>query len=395
MSADPDRTKPGPLEGVRVLDLTRLLPGAYATGLLGDLGADVIKLEQPGIGDPMRVYQPQIGEASAFTWIVDRNKRSIAIDLRKPRGVEVLLRLATDADVLVEGFRPGVADRLGVGYEAVSAVNPALVYCSISGFGADGPMSREAGHDINYAGRTGLLSVTGVDGRPAVPGLTVADLAGGSLMGVAGLLAALVHAQRTGEGDHVDVSMTDGTFSLMALMLGAYFVEGREPGIGTELLNGRYPCYNVYACADGRYLTVGPLEEKFWRELCEAVGRTDLIPTQFDPAAISTWRDLFLGRSRDEWLKALEGRDTCVGPLNNLSEAVDDPQLVHRAMVTSQEHPTAGSVRQVGTPIKLRRRHAGLRCPAPALGDSTNAVLAEGGYTPDEIEDLRREGVAA
>jgi crotonobetainyl-CoA:carnitine CoA-transferase CaiB-like acyl-CoA transferase len=395
MSTRPASSAPGPLEGVRVLDLCRLLPGAYATGLLGDLGAEVIKVEQPGVGDPMRVYEPRIGEASAFTWVVDRNKRSIALDLSVPRGVEVLLRLATGADVLVESFRPGVADRLGVGYAAVSSMSPALVYCSISGYGADGPSAFEAGHDINYTGRAGMLSVTGVDGRPAVPGVTFADLAGGSLMGVAGLLAALVHAQRTGRGDHVDVSMTDGAFSLLSLLLGAYFVEGREPGIGTELLNGRYPCYNVYACADGRYLTVGALEEKFWRELCDALGRPDLVPTQFDGRALPVWHELFLERSRAEWLEMLDGRDTCVGPLNDLSEAVDDPQLVHRGMITEQEHPTVGRVRQVGTPIRFRDRATSIRSPAPTLGGSTTALLAEAGYGPEEIEELLSAGVAA
>jgi crotonobetainyl-CoA:carnitine CoA-transferase CaiB-like acyl-CoA transferase len=388
-------TTAGPLEGIRVLDLCRLLPGAFATGLLGDMGAEVIKVEQPGIGDPMRVYEPRVGDASAFTWVTDRGKRSIALNLRDPRGVEAVRRLAESMDVVVESFRPGVADRLGVGYPDLQAVNPALVYCSISGYGADGPLTSEAGHDINYVGRAGLLSFTGAGGRPAVPGVTIADLAGGSLMGLTGLLAALVRAQRSGQGDHVDISMTDGAFALQALTLGAYFVENRDPGIETELLNGGYPCYNLYECADGRHLTVGPLEEVFWTELCDAVERPDLLPTQFDRAAVATWRELFAQRPRDEWLTAFAGRDVCVGPLNTLSEAVADPQLVHRSMLTEQEHATAGLFPQLGTPVKFRETHAGPRAPAQALGQSTAAVLAEAGYTAEEVERLLSDGVAA
>lgn len=384
----------GPLAGIRVLDLTRLLPGAFATGLLGDLGAEVLKVEQPGVGDPMRVYEPRIGDASAFTWVTDRNKRSIALNLRDPRGIEALLRLAAGVDVLVEGFRPGVTDRLGVGYEAVRAVNPAIVYCSITGYGADGPLATEAGHDVNYVGRAGLLSVTGVDGRPAIPGVQVGDLAGGSLLGVAGLLAALVRAQRTGEGDHVDVSMTDGAFALHAVLLGAFFAEGRVPAIAGEMLNGRNPCYALYECADARYLTVGALEPPFWRALCETVGRPDLLSTQFDPAALPVWRELFLGRPRDEWLALFDGRDACVGPLNDLGEAVEDPQLRHRGMVLELEHPTAGPTPQLGTPIKLRERPAGVRSPAPVLGDSTRVLLAEVGYAPDAVDALIADGVA-
>jgi crotonobetainyl-CoA:carnitine CoA-transferase CaiB-like acyl-CoA transferase len=390
-----DAAATGPLAGVRVLDLCRLLPGAFATGLLVDLGADVLKVEQPGIGDPMRVYEPRIGDASAFTWITDRNKRSIALNLRDPRGAEILLRLAADADVLVESFRPGVVDRLGVGYEAARAFNPQLVYCSISGYGSDGPLAPEAGHDLNYVGRAGLLSVTGVGDRPAIPGVPVGDLAGGSLLGLAGLLAALVQAQRTGEGDHVDISMTDGAFALNALLLGAFFVDGRPPGIESELLNGRFPCYAIYECADGRHVTVGALEQPFWRTLCEAVGRPDLIPTQMDPDALPEWRTLFASRPRDEWLAIVAGRDACLGPVNDLADAVADPQLLHRGMVVELEHPEAGPTPQLGTPIKLREHPASIRCPAPALGASTRSVLEALGYGPGVVDGLVSDGVVA
>jgi crotonobetainyl-CoA:carnitine CoA-transferase CaiB-like acyl-CoA transferase len=360
----------GPLAGLRVLDLSRLLPGAYATGLLGDLGAEVIKVEQPG-GDPMRHFSPRLHGTSAFAWVTDRNKRSIVLNLRDPRGVDAFLRLAAGADAVVESYRPGVADRLGVGYDAVRAVNPGAVYVSISGYGADGPLVREAGHDVNYLGRAGVLSVTG-----AIPGVQVADLAGGSLMALTGLLAALVHAQRTGEGDHVDVSMTDGSFSLLAMSLGPYFADGRVPAAGSELLNGGVPCYGLYDCADGRQVTVGALERPFWEALCEGVGRPDLVDTQFDPDARDTWRELWRTRSRDDWLARLAGRDACVGPVNDLAEAVREPQLVHRGMVRGD---------QVGPPLKLRNHEPGPPAPAPALGESTRALLTEAGLDADAL----------
>jgi alpha-methylacyl-CoA racemase len=386
---------PGPLEGLRVLDLCRLLPGAYATSVLADLGADVVKVEQPGVGDPMRAYPPRIGSSSGYTWVTDRNKRSIALNLREPRGVEAALRLAAGCDAVVESFRPGVLDRLGLGYEALRAANPAVVLCSISGYGADGPLAQAAGHDLNYVGRAGVLSVTGVDGRPAIPGVQVGDLAGGSLMGLAGLLAALWRAARTGEGDHVDVAMADGAFAMMALDVGAHVAGGPVPAAGEGLLNGGVPCYQVYRCADGRHLTVGALEPPFWRALCEALGREDLLDTHMDPAAIPVWRELFASRPRDAWLELLDGVDCCVGPVNDLAEAMRDPQLRHRGMVAEQRHPTEGPRPQLGTPIHLRERPASLRTVAPELGEHTRELLREAGYDEAEVDELIAGGVAA
>jgi crotonobetainyl-CoA:carnitine CoA-transferase CaiB-like acyl-CoA transferase len=373
----------GPLEGIKVLDLTRLLPGAFATALLADLGADVLKVEQPGIGDPMRAYDPRVGDSSAFSWIADRNKRSIALNLRDPRGVEAIHRLAADADVLIEGFRPGVAERLGVGYDALRVLTPRLVYCSLSGYGAGGPLERAAGHDINYLGRAGVL-----DGAP--PRVQVGDLSG-SLMAVSGLLAALVRAQRTGEGDHVDVSITDAAFALHSIHLGAQFAGGAP----SDLLSGDYPCYRAYACADGKRLSVGALEPQFWLQLCTALNRPDLVETQYDPAAVELWAKLFAGRSRDAWLALLAGRDTCVGPVNDLAEATADPQLAHREMVVELEHPELGTLKQVGLPIKLRERPGSVRTPAPVLGAATRERLAAVGYAEAEIEQLLADGVAA
>ena len=386
----------GLLDGIRVLDLSRLLPGGFGTGLLSDLGAEVVKVEQPGLGDYMRWLEPRLGDESAASWVVDRGKRSIGVDLKSPRGVEVVRRLARTADAFVESFRPGVVDRLGVGYEALRAENPRLVYCSISGYGQDGPLRSVAGHDLNYVGRAGILSVTGArDGRPAIPGVQVGDLGGGALLGAVGLLAALVRAGRTGEGEHVDVSMTDGAFALLSVHLGDHFATGLVPGPERMLLNGAYPCYNVYACADGRHLTVGALEPQFFEALCEVVGRADLVPTRLDPEALPVWRALFLTRPRDAWLASFEGTDACVGPVNDLAEAIDDPQLRHRQMVVEAQHPTVGSTRQVGTPFKLREHPAAIGGPPPRLGEGTRSLLTEAGYPDAEIDDLLELGVVS
>ena len=386
----------GLLDGIRVLDLSRLLPGGFGTGLLADLGAEVIKVEQPVVGDYMRWLDPKLGDESAASWVVDRGKRSIGVDLKSPRGVEVVRRLARTADAFVESFRPGVADRLGVGYEALRAERPGLVYCSISGYGQTGPLRLEAGHDLNYIGRAGLLSITGPhEGLPGIPGVQVADLGGGALLALVGLLAALVRAARTGEGEHIDMSMTDGAFALLSVHLGDYFATGIVPERERMLLNGRNPSYNVYACSDGKYLTVGALEEKFFAVVCEVVGRPDLASTALDPDALPVWRELFLTRTRDEWLEAFTGLEACVGPVNDFAEANDDLQLRHRQMVVESEHPTEGAVRQVAPPFKLREHPAAIGGPPPRLGEGTRDFLAEAGYSAAEIESLLDDGVVA
>jgi crotonobetainyl-CoA:carnitine CoA-transferase CaiB-like acyl-CoA transferase len=386
----------GALDGVRILDLSRLLPGGFGTGLLADLGAEVIKIEQPGIGDYMRWMEPKVGDESAASWVTDRGKRSVGVDLKSPRGVEVVRRLARTADAVVESFRPGVVDRLGVGYDALREENPRLVYCSISGYGQDGPLRREPGHDLNYVGRAGILSVTGAhNGLPAIPGVQVADLGGGALLALVGLLAALVRAGRTGEGEYVDVSMTDGAFALLSVHLGDYFATGLVPERERMQLNGGYPSYNVYACADGKHLTVGALEPQFFEALCEVVGRQDLVSTRLEPEAVPVWRDIFLTRSRDEWLDLCEGTEACVGPVNDFAEASDDPQLRHRRMVVDVEHPRAGVFRQVAPPVKLREHPAEIGGPPPRLGEGTREFLLEAGYRGEEIEDLIRQGIVS
>jgi crotonobetainyl-CoA:carnitine CoA-transferase CaiB-like acyl-CoA transferase len=305
-------------------------------------------------------------------------------------------RLARSADAFVESFRPGVAERLGVGYEALRAERPELVYCSISGYGQTGPLRLDAGHDLNYIGRAGLLSITGPrEGLPGIPGVQVADLGGGALLGMVGLLAALVRAARTGEGERIDMAMTDGAFALLSVHLGDYFATGVVPERERMLLNGGNPSYNVYACADGKHLTVGALEEKFFAVVCEVVGHPELASTALDLEALPVWREIFRTRTRDEWLDAFAGLEACVGPVNDFAEAADDPQLRHREMVVEAEHPTEGTVRQVAPPFKLREHPAAIGGPPPRLGEGTRDFLAEAGYSAAEIESLLDDGVVS
>jgi alpha-methylacyl-CoA racemase len=396
MSVGSDDHPTGPLSGYRILDLTRLLPGGFATGLLADLGADIIKVERPGAGDRMRSEQPRVGVTSAHTWVTDRNKRSIAIDLKDSRGLAAFKLLVREADALIEGFRPGVTARLGISYADLRALNRRLVYCSISGYGQDGPLAAAAGHDINYIGRAGILSVTGpADGAPAIPGVQIADLAGGALMSLVGLLSGLLAASATGEGDHVDVSMTDGAFSLLSIHLGVFFASGEPPRREGMRLNGRFPCYNVYECADGEWITVGAIEEQFFSLLCETIGRPDLVGTRLDETAVPVWRDVFLSRTAADWLESLESTDACVGPVNDFARAVADRQLRHRRMVVTLDQVGGGSSLQVGTPIKLRRRSPAIRHPARQLGQDTRACLAEAGLSGAEIDALLEAGVVA
>ena len=381
---------------MRVLDLTRLLPGGFATALLADLGAEVVKVEQPGVGDNKRWKRPGIGGTSGQSWITDRNKRSVAIDLKSSTGNEAFRRLAAGADVVMESFRPGVVGRLGIGYEDLAEDNPALVYCSISGYGQSGPLVAEAGHDINYVGRAGLLSITGpADGRPAIPGVQIGDIGGGGLTSLVGVLAALLRARETGQGDHVDVSLTDAAFSFLSVQLGIHWASGAVPGRETQLLNGRFPCYNVYECADGRFLTVGAIEERFFAALCAAVGRTELEGTRLDAAAVPRWRELFLERPAAEWLRLFDGADACVGPVNDFAEAAADPQLVHREMAVTAADPDGDARPQLGTAVKLRNRPASIRTPAPRLGEHTRECLAAAGYGEGELERLLAEGAIA
>ncbi|MDP9341165.1 MAG: CoA transferase [Actinomycetota bacterium] len=380
----------GPLAATSVLDLTRLLPGGYCTLLLADLGADVVKVEEPGRGDYIRWTLPLVDGQSAAHRALNRGKRSVILNLKDPDGVRILHRLAERADVLVESFRPGVMDRLGAGFESLRAANPGLVYCAITGYGQDGPYRDRVGHDVNYIGQGGVLGITGpAGGPPVVPGVQIGDLAGGGMAAAIGILAALVERDRTGRGRFVDTAMLDGVVSWLTIHAGDFLATGEEPPRGGMRLSGGYACYRIYRCADGRYLTVGALEPKFWGALCEALGVPELVDVQYGPPErqremAERLEAIFSGRSRDEWLETLSGLEVCVGPVNSLAEAFRDPQVVHRGMAL-ETGP--------GSPFRFDGQQPQASRPAPGFGEHTAEVLTEIGVTEEELADLRARGV--
>jgi alpha-methylacyl-CoA racemase len=392
----------GALDGVRVLDLTRLLPGGFCTLLLADMGADVLKVEDTAGGDYIRWMPPyyggeeqqRAGTASAYFLALNRNKRSMRLNLKDPRGRDVLLRLVEDHDVLVESFRPGVMDRLGVGWDALRAQNPRLVYCPISGYGQDGPLTGRSGHDTNYLALNGLLGLTGRRGGPPIQSAgQIADLGGGGLMAAVGILAALVERERSGAGQMVDISMTDGALSWLAMVAARYFAEQRVPHRGEPELTGGIACYFPYETKDGRWVALGALEPKFWQNWCNGAGRPDLVEKQFehpDSEAGAEVAAVFRERTRDEWAAFAGEHDCCLEPILDLDEALESELVRARGMVVELEQPGIGAVKQVGAPIKLSRTPADTSGAAPALGAHTDEVLREVGIDPDP---LREEGV--
>ncbi len=386
-----------PLQGTRVLDLSRLYPGPYATLVLADLGADVVKVEDPGGGDYLRWMPPLAGEQSGWFHALNRNKRSLALDLRRPEGPAALLRLARRFDVVVESFRPGVLDRLGVGWEALSRENPRLVLCSISGYGQDGPYRDRAGHDIDYVALAGVLAVNGPPEHPVPLGVQVGDVAGGAWPAVTGILAALLGCHATGKGAWIDVAMAEGALAMLALQQGAADAEGRALRRGGEQLNGGSACYRVYRAKDGGFVALGALEPKFFKAFCDAVGRPDLADRQFDregdvEGPVEEVAAVFASRTRADWAAFAEAHDVCVMPVLEGDEPRRDPQLVHRRSFVEVPTPWAGrSMPGIASPVRLRGVEAPLR-PAPRLGEDGEAVLAESGFTPGEIAALRASG---
>jgi crotonobetainyl-CoA:carnitine CoA-transferase CaiB-like acyl-CoA transferase len=393
------------LDGLRVIDLTRLLPGGFCSLLLADFGADVIKIEDTGTGDYVRWAPPfyegvEHSASSGLFLSLNRGKRSIRVDLKSERGKEVLLRLVQGADVLLESFRPGVLDRLGVGYERLRQDNRGLVYCAITGYGQDGPNRDRPGHDINYLGLNGILGLTGEpDGPPVSAAAQIADLGGGALMAVAGIMIALQERARSGLGQLVDCSMFDGSLSFLAMLAGEMLADGSTPRRGELRLAGGIVCYRPYRCGDG-YVALGALEPKFWAEFCRGVGREDLLDHAFDPPGSDAHRavcEVFAARTRAQWQEFASQHDCCLEPVVGLDEALRGDLVAAREMVVELDQPGAERpVRLLGVPFKLSRTPADpVRAPAPGLGEHTRAVLAEAGYSPEEIDALLESGAVA
>ena len=381
-----------PLSGIRVLDLSRLLPGAYASQMMADFGADVIKVEEPGSGDYGRYMPPHgPGGMGQLFLAINRNKRSMTLNLKSAGGRSIFLRLVEHADVILESFRPGVLDRLGLGYEQLKEVNPGLISCAISGYGQDGPYRLRAGHDLNYAGYAGLLYYNrGQDGQPAMPATQLGDLAGGSYMAVIGILTALVGRAQTGEGRTVDVSMTEGVLSLLPLTAGAYLNTGKAPRPGHSTLDGGLPCYNIYETRDGKHVTLAALEPKFWHTFCTHIGHLELLPFHLPVGpgereqAIEMLRAIFKTKTRDEWIAELADIDACVGPVYSIDEALNDPQAQARdvtvnAIVAGEQLQTLQSFPRISG-VQQEQRYS-----PPTLGEHTDSLLREAGYSDEEI----------
>ncbi len=408
-----------PLEGIRVLDLSRLLPGGFCSLLLADFGADVLKVEDTGMGDYIRWSPPyyegaQDSARSALFLALNRNKRSIRLDLKQQRGREVLLALVGQYDVVLESFRPGVLDRLGVGYERMREENPGIVYCAISGYGQDGPKRDASGHDMNYLGLIGLLGLTGErGGEPVQAAGQIADIGGGALMAAFGIMAALrerdgaparpgapgAASEGSGEGQLVDVSMADGALSWLSLVAASHFADGAVPRRGELPLAGSLICYRPYECADG-WVTLGALEPKFWQAFCQGAGRAELIASQFEhpgSEAHAQVVEIFKGRSRSEWEAFSREYDCCLEPVLELDEALCSELVRERGMVVEIEQPgVERAVRQVGVPVKLSRTPGQYaRLPGPALGEHSEAVLRELGYSQADVAELRQAGAVA
>ncbi len=386
------------LSGIRVLDLSLQLPGPFCTMMMADYGADVVKIDEPEprVRNPFAAAEPGTGPLDRY---LNRGKRSVTIDLKSEDGREIFRKLAATADVVVEGFRPGVVARLGVDYGTVSSANPGIVYCSISGYGQDGPMSAVPGHDVNYLSYAGVLGLSGSrDGPPSPLPVQLGDVYGGSMMALSGILMALLSRQRTGKGAWLDISMTDGTLASLAIPASSWMGGGIPQERGDMPLSGMFPCYGVYRCADGGFVGLGALEPWFWKNLVTRLDRRDLAGRQYaageeSEEARRELQAIFLGRTRDEWIRFFEGADICISPVLSLAEALAHPNAAARRMVVDVESPLGGAERQIGLPIKMAGRVEEAPRRAPLLGEHDDEILAGLGYGAERIAALREAGV--
>jgi len=377
----------GALAGIKILDLSRLLPGPYCSMVLADHGAEVISVEDRRfLADGL------------FLNNINRNKQHMTLNLKTGEGLEIFFRLAKEADVVLEGFRPGVVDKLGVGYDAVRKVNPGIIYCSITGFGQNGPFRERVGHDANYLSFAGVLDLIGEDNHPpSIPGVQIADIAGGGMNAAIGILLALFARQRTGKGQYIDISMTDG---MVGLLPAAHFFQqltGKAPARGNTLLSHRYACYNTYETADGRYLSIGAVENRFWKQLCEHLEAPEYSALQYDETRrkeiINFMRETFKKKTLDEWDHELGDRDICWGRIQNLDEVLHSPLFREREMVLEVKDKAGNDALALGVPVKLSDTPGSIRTPPDAFGESTSDILQNLGYSKEEIETFSDKGV--
>lgn len=389
-----------PLEGVRILDLSRYLPGPFCTQILADFGAEVIKVEDPKGGDLGRSLTPCIEGESARFYTVNRNKKSISLDLRKKEGKAIFKKLVASADVVVDQFRPGVMAQMGLGYDQLREINERLIYCAITGYGLTGPLRDVAGHDLNYLSLAGVTGLTGTyQGPPAMSGVQIADIAGGTLYAVIAILLALASREKNGKGQLCDVAMLDGSISLLAYTLGEWSGWGRLPERGNDVLTGGYACYNVYQTKDNQYVSLGAVEDKFWAEFCERIGRPEYIKMQWDtaqqPEVIADVKEIMRGKTRDEWVEFFASSDICFTPVLTLEEMCEQPQVVAREMILKLRNVrnSGKDVALTGVPVKLSETPGKAVLTFPKLGEHNEEILTTMGFSAADMERLRRDGV--
>ncbi len=387
----------GPLTGIRILDLTQLYPGPLATMMLADMGADVVRLDHPSRLDILHHLPPFVGKESAAYLSLNRSKRSLGLDTGKEEGRRVFFDLVRTADVVMEQFRPGVLDKIGIGYDQAVPFNPRIIYVSITGFGQDGPYRKKAGHDINYMALAGLLSQLKKGGEMVLPGFQTADVVGGGYMSVIACMAALWCREKTGKGQKIDVSMMDGILPLLTLQLAQYW-GSQVSGEVINFLDGSFPFYGVYECADGKYVSLGALEQKFWTGFCQMANKPEWLPLQF-PMGEETRKvreqvaSLFKTKSRDEWLKLAEVHDVCLSSIHEMEDLEKDPQLQARQMIIETEHENGLKLKGVGLPIKFSESKPDAPEPAPSVGQHSIEILEEIGYADEKIKELLEKGI--
>ena len=393
-----------PLEGIKVLDLTRALAGPYCALMLGDYGSDVIKIEMPGSGDDTRKWGPPfIGEESAYFLSVNRNKRSLTLNLRDEQAQQVFLKLAADADVIVENFTPGVMGRFNLGYEDVKKINPAIVYCSISGFGATGPYQSRPAYDQIMQGISGIMSITGeLGGDPQKVGIAVADIGAGMWAAFA-IMTALFHRNNSGgQGQNIDLSMLDAQVAWMTYQAGYYFATGEAP----KRLGAAHPTlvpYQAFMGKDGKYFNVAVGSDRLWDRFCEGINRMDLhddpkyasnsVRVNHRSELVPLLQELFLARDADEWVADLQAVSVPAGPINDLADVFNDPQVLHREMLLEMPHPTLGSIKQTGLPVKFSDTPGSLEKPPPLLGEHNREILTTLGYSDADVDQMADAGV--
>lgn len=380
-------SKQGALAGITVLDLSRLLPGPYCSMILADHGARVIAIEDK------RFLADEL-----FITTLNRNKEHMSLNLKTPEGKEIFFRLVENADVLLEGFRPGVVHKLGIDYDTVRNINSKLIYCSITGYGQTGPFRHRAGHDVNFLGYSGVLDLFGEPDRPpSIPGVQIADIAGGGMNAAIGILLALAARERTGKGQYIDISMTDAMVSLLPLTLFLQQRTGEKPRRGESLLSHRYACYNTYETSDERYISIGAVENRFWKLLCEHLGVPEYAPLQYEEnhriEILDFMRTTFKQKTLAQWESELADVDTCWGPIRTLTEVLQDPLFLERNMVADLSDKTGKTTKALGVPVKLSETPGSIRTPPVGFGESTTSILRELGYSEDQIKALAAKGV--